>query len=127
MPENKPGRFSEETKEIVGLFLQGGSLLDVENYIKARWPKKDARVMARKALEYFALVASEPAESLYGFCLAGLRDMYRQLVNVGDFAGAVRALQELAKITERVEELHAAKPRDHSADAKVALMKRIGA
>jgi hypothetical protein len=36
-------------------------------------------------------------QTVIGFCFEGTRDLYRRMVEIGDFPGALRALKQLAQ------------------------------
>lgn len=41
------------------------------------------------------------ADTVSGWCFEATRDMYRRMVEIGDFAGALRAVKQLAEFAKK--------------------------
>lgn len=64
--------------------------------------KPDA-VIKRVAAE-FAAFSHEPADAVRGWCMASARELFRQMKSVGDYTGALRAIQLIAKLADKAPE-----------------------
>jgi pterin-4a-carbinolamine dehydratase len=62
------------------------------------FPGKDAHEIIVEAVDCFAIVASEPLESIKGWCLESARLLYRKSVEVGDYSAALACVKEVARL-----------------------------
>jgi hypothetical protein len=87
---------------VAGWFLDGQRTNDVREAIRAYWPDLDEAQtveLLTAATEGFRREAELcDVEIVVGFALTSTRDLYRRLVDVGDFATALRALESLTKL-----------------------------
>jgi hypothetical protein len=85
--------------ESIKLTLEGNTDADIKEWLAGTYPEIKANKILKKIPEYLKDKAGEDKEIILGFCLEGARDLYRNLVKIGDFTGALKALQELAKLS----------------------------
>ena len=57
-----------------------------------------AKATLEQALIKFVKVARMPAEVRRGWCIEAMRDLYRRLVETGDYSGAIKAVKEMANL-----------------------------
>jgi hypothetical protein len=75
--------------------LEGNRSEDIAQALRAKFPDEEPTALLNAAADHFATVAQADPLVIRGFCLEALREMYRRMVDVGDYAGALKALKEL--------------------------------
>ena len=90
--------------KIYGMILEGNTRQDIEAAAPDLFPGVDAKKVVAHALEAFAVVANESTDVIGGFCLESSRDLYRKMVEVGDYAGALRAVKQIIDTTKFIQD-----------------------
>ena len=90
---------TELTQQIVRLMLEGHSLIDVIEYIKSQENNLTTEQACEWAFTFFENAADITEKSRIGWCLEAYRELYRKMVEIGDFNGAVRCVSEISKLT----------------------------
>jgi hypothetical protein len=75
--------------------IEGNRVDDVSQALRAAYPGADPAALVARAADHFATIAQADPTVIRGWCLESLREMYRRMVDVGDYAGALKALREL--------------------------------
>ena len=88
-------------RTVRGYFLQGAAVADIEEKVKTDWPKEDSANIIRAVLDDFATTGRQSKATIDGFCIDAARDLYRRMLEVGDFAGALSAIKELARLRQK--------------------------
>ncbi len=86
--------------QVFAWVLTGASNYDIEEAIRTTWPDADATQLVLAVAEQLADGATADPAIVRGWCFHATRDLYRRMVEIGDFAGAIRAvklLKEFAK------------------------------
>jgi hypothetical protein len=78
--------------------VEGHKAHDVEQAIRSRWPELDPHLLFTQAIEHFANTADSDTVHVVGWALEAYRDLYRRLVGIGDYTGAMKAVSELVKL-----------------------------
>lgn len=78
--------------------LDGQTLENVREALAQIYPHTNPEKTITEALQSFAAMAQQPADAVRGWCLAATRDLYRKLNSVGDYTGALRAVQLLDRL-----------------------------
>lgn len=86
--------------ESIKLTLEGNSEADIREWLAGTYPDIKANKVLKQIPEYLKEKAREDKEVVLGFCIESARELYRNLVKIGDFTGALKALQELAKLSK---------------------------
>lgn len=87
--------------QVANFLVEGNSSADILEYLEAqRMTPEAAKTCLQNALAKFVKIARLPSEVRRGWCLEAYRDLYRKLVSTGDYAGALRAVQEIAKLAD---------------------------
>lgn len=94
----------EAAVKVYGMLLEGHSRPEIEEAIKSLYPKLDTGQLVGTALTAFERLTNEPPRILKGWCLEASRDLYRKMLEVGDFTGALRAISEANKIGEQIRQ-----------------------
>ena len=83
---------------VIGWLLDGVRSADIVQRIGESWPDTDAAEVVREATDFFRHQADTLDERLYvGWIVSAQRDLYRRLIEAGDFAAASRVLSQLHK------------------------------
>ncbi len=90
----------ELTTQVARLMLEGHSLTDVVEYLRKDHPDLNAQQATEWAFEWFEQSAEIPEKARRGWCLEAYRELYRKMVEVADFSGAAKCVQEIAKLTK---------------------------
>jgi hypothetical protein len=80
--------------------IDGQSGESIAAAIKELWPKQNPDRILQTAAEHFTRLAHSAPDALLGWCLAATRDLYRKLVEVGDYAGALKAIKLLHDLAQ---------------------------
>jgi len=95
--------------------LDGRSREEVEVYLRSERVKDPGKVI-EEAKRRFQLVADEPPRTRLGFCQAAALTLYQRTLEVGDHPSALRALQELAKLSNAYQVAKESTPADEGED-----------
>lgn len=103
------------------LIVQGYGKADVEEWLKKEHPKQKTDEIYKTAVDFFTEHAMTKSARL-GFCQEASRLLYQKMLYVGDYPGALRATQELARLSNAYEtaksEDEPALPKQETADHK---------
>lgn len=88
--------------QVQRLIVQGHGKADVLEWLKKEHPKEKGEALYKKAVAFFTDHAMNKIERL-GFCQESARYLYQKMVEVGDYSGALRAIQEVAKLSDSYE------------------------
>lgn len=90
---------AKQVNQVFRWILSGASEHDIVEAIAAAWPDSDARPLIVAAVAKIAESASLDGNIVLGFCVESTRDLYRRMVEIGDFPGALRAIRQLRDLT----------------------------
>ena len=74
--------------QVYNWILSGASDYDVIEAVQAAWPGEPIKPLLKAAVRKMQEAASIDADTVVGFCFAASRDLYRRMVEFGDFTGA---------------------------------------
>jgi hypothetical protein len=78
--------------------LTGATVHDIHEAIRATWPAAEPSELLERVQQQLGEEADLDADLLRGWCHAATRDLYRRMVEIGDFAGALRAVKLLSEL-----------------------------
>ena len=90
---------TELTQQVVRLMLEGHSLSDVIEYMQSTQKNLTTQQASEWAFAWFEQAADIPEKSRIGWCIEAYRELYRRMVEIGDFNGAVRCVSEISKLS----------------------------
>lgn len=101
-PDTQPAALplEEAVSQAMRLLLEGHARADIRELIAKAAPGQDPDRVLRLAVRRFAVIAKEPKQARLGFCQEAARELFRRMMDTGDYAGALRAVQELAKLSD---------------------------
>jgi len=73
----------------------------VAEAIAAAFPHENPKTLIAAAGQHFATVAGSDPDVIHGWSLDAVRHLYRRMVEIGDFSGALKAIKELNQLTAR--------------------------
>tara|TARA_Y100000296_G_C5144350_1_gene242861 strand:- start:522 stop:914 length:393 start_codon:yes stop_codon:yes gene_type:complete len=85
--------------ESIKLTIEGNADADIKEWLEETYPNLQARNILKRIPVYLKEKATEDKTVILGFCMEATKDLYRNLLKVGDFTGALKAVQELAKLS----------------------------
>lgn len=102
-PDLPSGVTPEQVDQVVRWIVEGHAASDIERSIREQWPEADVSAVALAATGQLIESARITPEVVKGFCIEATREMYRRLVEMGEFAQALRAIRQLWEMTSVVK------------------------
>ena len=96
-PAPDPTRVNQVFKWI----LTGATEHDIAEAIATSWPKAEAQPLIVAAVEKLRAAGQVDQQCVLGWCFEATRDLYRRMVEIGDFPGALRAVKQLSELVKR--------------------------
>ena len=87
--------------QVVKWILTGATEHDITEAIRQSWPDEDAAPLLVDAIGQLQKAADFDPATVLGFCFEATRHLYQRMVEIGDFAGALRAVKQLAEIAAK--------------------------
>ena len=84
---------------IVQWLLTGASEQDVLEALRARYPEADAGATLAAVRERLTAEGTPDTDALRGWVLLSYRELYRRMLEVGDFDGARKVLKNITEVT----------------------------
>lgn len=75
--------------------LQGASGSQILEAIAEKYPDMDAGKLLHIAGEHFERIATSDNALIRGWCLEATRELYRRMIEIGDYPNALRAVKQL--------------------------------
>jgi hypothetical protein len=91
-----------QINQVVKWVLLGTTEFDVVEAIKENFPGTDAAALMLGAMRHFERASQFHPDIVRGFCFDAARDLYRRMVECGDFAGALRAVKQIQEMARNV-------------------------
>ena len=70
----------------------------IREALAAKYPDADPAKTLRAVMEHLANVGAADPQVIDGWCFESARDLYQKMVEVGDFANALRAIKEIHRL-----------------------------
>lgn len=97
-------RFSnEQLQQVHSWVLDGHGEHHIREAVLAEWPDADPPAILSAAVNQIAASADYDEAMVLGFCLEATRHLYQRMLSIGDFSGALKAIQQLHKFAASVE------------------------
>lgn len=87
--------FEGRVEQTVRWLLTGARDADVVEAIRTTWPDQELQPLVQAAANDLAESGRFDREVIRGWCLESSKDLYRRMVEIGDFAGALRAIKQI--------------------------------
>ena len=84
---------------VVQWLITGASEHDVLEALRAKYPDADPRKTLAAVRTHFAAEGQPDTDALRGWVLASYRELYRRMLEVGDFDGARKTLKNITEVS----------------------------
>lgn len=101
---------NNQLKQVYDWVLDGHDEHHIREAILAEWPDSDPPILLSAALDKLAHSADFNEALLLGFCLEATRHLYQRMMTIGDFSGALKAIQQLHKLATTTPPISAEVP-----------------
>lgn len=88
--------------QVLKWVLDGASEQDIQEAIRAHFPEKESEALIVATMRHLETVADRKPRLLFGWCFEATRELYRRMVEIGDYPGALRAVKQTADLAKRV-------------------------
>jgi hypothetical protein len=78
--------------------ITGASEHDIAEALRVKYPDADPRKTMAAVRERLAAEGNPDADALRGWVLASYRELYRRMLEVGDFDGARKVLKNITEV-----------------------------
>lgn len=116
---DRPARVNQAMKWV----LSGATAYDVRESIRQAFPGDDPAGLILEAMQGLEAAASFDPPVVLGWCFEASRDLYRRMVEIGDFPGALRAIKQIAELTRNVQ--HRDEAQEQAEPVKVRSRKKV--
>lgn len=103
--------------QVIVWLLEGHRDSDIKEAIANRWPEADGKALINSAVDHFVLAARCDRRVIIGWALEAYRDIYRRMIDIGDFANATKAVKELVALATK-HDVYAGDDEEKEADER---------
>ena len=82
-------------ESVVDWMIQGANGSQILEAIAEKFPTLDSSTLIRGAGDHFDRIARADTSLLRGWCFEATRDLYRKMLEVGDYPNALRAVKQM--------------------------------
>ena len=101
MNDNKSIEPMDPVQGVFDFLIAGHGNANILEYLETREvTPAQAKDILEEALTKFLKSAALPKSLRRGWCLEAYRELYRKLVETGDYSGALKAINEIAKLSD---------------------------
>ena len=115
LPEKDPAKSSasslakcnnnaQRVKAVTEWIIDGHSMADIDEALNAY--SKEAAKKKKLLLEvmtYFKNSGQSDPDTIRGWCLECLRNSYQKMINIGDYANAIKAVKQIEQIAKQIQ------------------------
>lgn len=97
-----------ELQQVMEWILQGNSEHEIRDGIHREFPDSNPLVLITAVMNHFVEVAKIDQVALigtFGWCLEASKDLYRRMLEIGDYATALRAIKQIKELAEQAATL----------------------
>lgn len=87
-------------KQVASAITQGNSIPDVVEFILSENSNTSKEEILSLAFEWFSSASNTPEEFHRGWCFEAYRELYRKMIEIGDYAGAVKCVKEISVLSK---------------------------
>ena len=88
---------ADPLKQAIVWLIEGNRIEDVKEALAAKFPTANIETVIAAAGDHFETVAYSDESVIVGWALESCRELYRRMVDCGDYSGALKALSEMLK------------------------------
>lgn len=102
-PAKPPKPPPDPIETVAGFLIEGHKNVHILEYLESQQVTPEAAAtILEEALKKFIKAVNMPRAVRRGWCIEALRHLYQRMVSTGDYTGALRAVQEIAKMADVV-------------------------
>lgn len=90
----------QQANQVFKWIISGATETDIADAITETFPEADQSALLLAAISKIRESAKIDPETVMGFCFEATRDLYRRMVEVQDFPGALRAIKQLRELVK---------------------------
>lgn len=90
----------KQVNQVVKWILTGATEYDLTEAIQQAWPETKPQPLIVAAIENLRQAGDFDKQLVLGWCFEATRDLYRRMVEIGDFPGALRAVKQLTDLAK---------------------------
>ena len=90
-----------QLNQVLKWVLSGSTEHDIAEAIRESYPDAEVRPLMVAALAHLVEAATFEPDAVLGWCIEVTRDLYRRMVEIGDFSGALKAVKQLHELTKQ--------------------------
>ena len=94
---------AETVKQVVQWILEANSERNVREAIVAKFPGENAQAAIDAAVKEITATGRENVAFTRGWVLSATRELVRKMVEVGNFADALRGVKQVGQLTKEEE------------------------
>ncbi len=94
---------SEQAEQVFKWVVAGQSEHDIVEGVRSHFGA-DAKTLLIMAMKRLAQSSRFEEEVVIGWCVEATRELYRRMVEIGDFAGALRAVKQMREMAKDVHD-----------------------
>lgn len=95
-----PPQDADKVHQVFLWVIQGATEHQVKQAIADQWPDIDAMPLITQVIEDLKKQGELDVLSVKGWVFEASRELYRKMVDIGDFAGALRAVKQIHDLTK---------------------------
>lgn len=88
----------DQVNQVLKWILSGATERDVTEAVAISYPAADPQPLIVAAIGELRQAANCDPLTIRGFCIEATRELFRRMVEIGDFTGALRAVKQLSEI-----------------------------
>jgi hypothetical protein len=85
-------------KEVLAWILSANDERDIREAIRTKHPEADENAVLAAAVEEISAIGNEAPDFTRGWALAATRELVRRMIEVGDYANAMRGIKQVAEL-----------------------------
>jgi hypothetical protein len=89
---------STPLKSVLAWILAANDERDIREAIRAKFPEIKEDAIIAEAVKEIEAIGNESADFTRGWALAATRELVRKMIEVGDFANAMRGIKQVAEL-----------------------------
>jgi len=112
--------------ETAKFLIEGQSLADIKEFLKNKdKTEKEADEIIKKAFDIILSDSEMNLDMRTAWCIEAYRDIYKKLVETGDYNGAIKAIKEISLLAGVKKKTQKEKKIDEKAAISTLKMKRL--
>ena len=99
-----PPTSDAKVNQTIKWLLSGATHFDILEAIHSSYPDDDPAKLILAAMLHFETAGKFDPTVVVGWCFAATQDLYRRMVDIGDYPGALRAVKQMLELTRHVHD-----------------------